>query len=213
MLMCARHWRMVPKPLQTAIYETYRSGPTASHRANIAEAIELVIAAEAGRAAPGTVPGMKALTVWQPWASLIMIGAKAYEFRRWNFTDRSHLRHLVGQRIVIHAGARKPTLVECDDIIGRIYEGESALDAELALPLVRSLMSSIASRAQPSVLLAAALGTVVVGEPRRCTDLFAGVIADSDRIDEHMWAWPMTDPQPFPAPIPAAGAQGFWNWS
>jgi hypothetical protein len=24
---------------------------------------------------------MKALTIWQPWASLIMIGAKPYEFR------------------------------------------------------------------------------------------------------------------------------------
>lgn len=26
---------------------------------------------------------MKALTIWQPWASLIMIGAKPYEFRSW----------------------------------------------------------------------------------------------------------------------------------
>ena len=24
---------------------------------------------------------MKGLTIWQPWASLIMIGAKPYEFR------------------------------------------------------------------------------------------------------------------------------------
>jgi len=24
---------------------------------------------------------MKALTIWQPWASLIMIGAKPFEFR------------------------------------------------------------------------------------------------------------------------------------
>lgn len=23
----------------------------------------------------------------------------------------------------------------------------------------------------------------------------------------------VTDPQPFPQPIPASGAQGFWNWS
>jgi hypothetical protein len=26
---------------------------------------------------------MKALTIYQPWASLVMIGAKPYEFRRW----------------------------------------------------------------------------------------------------------------------------------
>lgn len=38
-------------------------------------------------------------------------------------------------------------------------------------------------------------------------------IADSDRLDQHMYGWPMLDPVEFPAPIPAAGAQGFWNWS
>ena len=26
---------------------------------------------------------MKALTIWQPWATLIMLGAKPFEFRRW----------------------------------------------------------------------------------------------------------------------------------
>jgi hypothetical protein len=48
---------------------------------------------------------MKARTIWQPWASLIMIGAKPYEFR-----GRSYLAYidhpLPGERIGIHAGAR-----------------------------------------------------------------------------------------------------------
>ena len=26
---------------------------------------------------------MRALTIWQPWASLIIIGAKPFEWRRW----------------------------------------------------------------------------------------------------------------------------------
>lgn len=47
---------------------------------------------------------MKALTIWQPWASLVMIGAKPYEFRRWDYRERQS--GLQGQRIVIHAGAR-----------------------------------------------------------------------------------------------------------
>lgn len=204
---------MVPKPLQAAIRDTYRTGPIGAHRANIGEAINFVTKVEAGRSAPGIVPDMKALTVWQPWASLIMIGAKPWEFRRWNFADRPHLQRLIGQRIVLHAGARKPTLIECDDIIGRIFEGESALDSGLALPLIRNLMSEIASRAPLSVPLGAALGTVVLGSPRRCADIFDGVIADSDRIDQHMYGWPVLNPKPFPEPIPSAGAQGFWNWS
>lgn len=47
---------------------------------------------------------MKALTVWQPWATLIIAGAKPFEFRRWDYRTRD--RGLEGQRIVIHAGAR-----------------------------------------------------------------------------------------------------------
>lgn len=32
---------------------------------------------------------MKALTVWQPWASLIIMGAKPYEFRKWDYRTRA----------------------------------------------------------------------------------------------------------------------------
>ena len=45
---------------------------------------------------------MKALTIWQPWASLIIAGAKPYEFRGWRAP-----RSIFGQRIVIHAAAKK----------------------------------------------------------------------------------------------------------
>lgn len=46
---------------------------------------------------------MLALTIWQPWASLIAAGAKPFEWRSWP----AH-RGLVGRRIAIHAGARPP---------------------------------------------------------------------------------------------------------
>jgi hypothetical protein len=51
---------------------------------------------------------VKALTIWQPWATLIMIGTKPFEFRRWDYRERE--RSLEGQRIVIHAGARPSAL-------------------------------------------------------------------------------------------------------
>ncbi len=50
---------------------------------------------------------MKALTIWQPWASLIVAGAKPFEFRGWRAP-----RSLIGQRIVIHAGATKVAQAE-----------------------------------------------------------------------------------------------------
>src|SRR5690348_14114849 len=98
--MCARHWRMVPKPLQAAVYESFRAtgnGLSANHR----EAVRVVLASEGRRAAVQLPAGTKALTIWQPWASLIMMGAKPYEFRRWNFADKPHLAGLIGSRVVI----------------------------------------------------------------------------------------------------------------
>lgn len=47
---------------------------------------------------------MRAITIWQPWASLISWGAKEYETRSWAPPAK-----LQGKRIAIHAAARRPT--------------------------------------------------------------------------------------------------------
>jgi hypothetical protein len=44
---------------------------------------------------------MKAISLWQPWASLIACGAKPYETRHW-----APPRALIGQTIAIHAAKR-----------------------------------------------------------------------------------------------------------
>lgn len=213
--MCARHWRMVPKPLQAAIYEDY--GRDGCRGDNHREALRIVNDSESGRAALDLPAGTKAFTIWQPWASLVIAGAKPHEFRRWKFTDKPTLAKLVGQRIVIHAGVRPPVLSEVQDVIDRIEFGESDLVAEVALPLLTGLAAELAARerGQPkprgSLPLGAALGAVTLGDPKSVLDLFAD--ADSDRLDHHMYGWPMIDPVPFAEPISAAGAQGFWNWS
>lgn len=152
---------------------------------------------------------MKALTIWQPWASLVMIGAKPYEFRKWDFTERPALAALVGQRVVIHAGSRPVKPAEIVDLMERIEAGESSLDKALALPLLDRIRA--ANKGRGVVELAAGLGTVTIGKPRRVTEIYAGH-PDSDRLDEHMFGWPMVEPQRFTAPVPMRGFQGFWNW-
>lgn len=209
--MCARHWRMVPKPLQAAIYEDY--GRAGARGENHREAIRIVNEAEAGRAAVDLPPGTKALTIWQPWATLVMFGAKPHEFRKWNFADKPHLAKLIGQRVVIHAGARPARVPEVNDILARIENGESALKDEIAKPFLLGLRGALVAKEVGGAPLSSALGTVVLGEPRSVVDLFKDTIADSDRLDQHMYGWPMIDPVEFAEPIPAAGAQGFWNWS
>jgi hypothetical protein len=150
---------------------------------------------------------MKALTIYQPWAALIMLGAKPYEFRRWDFSKR--FPSIAGQRIVIHASSRPVKAAEVLDILGRVRDRISSLKPEIAIPLLERLRA--AHRCQGVVELSAGLGTAIIGKPVSVTALFNSP-ADSDRIDHHMWGWPLTEIQSFAEPIPARGAQGFWNW-
>jgi hypothetical protein len=146
---------------------------------------------------------MKAITIWQAWASLIMAGAKPWEWRGWPAPNR-----LVGTRIAIHAGARPVRLTEIAELVIEIRGGASSLVADVALDLLDSLHHS----AWP---LSSVLGTARLGAPISALawaqqHLAAGY--DSSRIDHHKFAWPLTDIERFEPPIPARGAQGFWNW-
>lgn len=148
---------------------------------------------------------MKALTIWQPWASLIMIGAKPVEFRRWDYRERSP--SLEGQRIVIHAGARPIKPSEIADLINRCNADDTSLIPDKALPLLRRILD--AHKCRGVVELSAALGTAVLAKPRQVNRLFQ--TPDSDRVDQHMWGWPLEDIQPFRELVSMKGAQGFFN--
>ncbi|MBW7968164.1 hypothetical protein [Bradyrhizobium sp. BR 10289] len=215
--MCPRHWRMVPRPLQSAVYASFRATGRISD--NHREAKRVVEQAEAGLKALDLPAGTKALTVYQPWATLIILGAKPFEFRKWKFTDKPYLAQLVSRRIVVHASARRPPFGELDDILRRMDDGESGLDDKIARPIVEGLRAALRARGNDADLseiapLSVALGTVIIGEPRSVLDIFKGTpIADSDRLDHSLYGWPMIEPKAFERPIPSAGAQGFWNWS
>jgi hypothetical protein len=149
-----------------------------------------------------------ALTVWQPWATLIMIGAKPFEFRSWPAP-----RAVRGKRIGIHAGAHRVDKSEIADLILRLRGPEAwttCLKPEQALPLLERVYTS------PGLLpLSSMLGTVILGEPVRSWEIvggFGGVINDSDRDNHCNWAWPVSDIVPLEPPVPARGAQGFWTW-
>lgn len=148
---------------------------------------------------------MKSLTVYQPWASLIAVGAKPYEFRGWPAPS-----FVIGQRIAIHAGARKPKPGEVDQLrlICRAGKGRRAgLFDDLALPVLEN----------PETLwFGAIVCTAVVGEPIHASKGLPALGIernDSDRAEHFNWAWPMLDVQPLQPPVPARGAQGFWNWN
>lgn len=149
---------------------------------------------------------MKAFTVWQPWASLIMIGAKPWEFRKWDFQKRGIK---IGQRLVLHAGARPMRAREILDLVVSIENGQSSLVADKALPVLRRLYEQLSRKETPNLPLSVALGTVGMGKARDMAALFKR--PDSNRLDHHMFAWPMIDPKPYDEPVPMRGLQGFFN--
>lgn len=148
---------------------------------------------------------MKALTVWQPWASLIMIGAKPNEFRKWDYRLRAP--KLVDELIVIHAGQRPIDPGEVMDLLVHCRKGHGSLINDLAIPLLERLAA--AHKCKGVVEMSAALGTVTIGAPVKVSRFEP----DSDRVSHHLWAWPMLRPEPFPAPVPCKGAQGFWDFT
>lgn len=158
---------------------------------------------------------MKALTIWQPWASLIIAGAKPYEFRGWRAP-----RSLIGQRIVIHAAARKIDYEELTVLFNVLAlrdhnaeiaraAAETCLIPEKAIPILNMALE----RRLP---MACGIGTAILGEPRSGLDIAEefGVprANDSDRDEHANWGWPMLDIEPWREPIPMRGKQGLWNW-
>lgn len=158
---------------------------------------------------------MKALTIWQPWASLIIAGAKPYEFRGWRAP-----RSLIGQRIVIHAAAKKLDGEEASALWHILVNRNASADLELAAAetcLIPAKAISVLNQAlEGQLTFSAGIGTAIIGEPRLGTEIAEefGVprANDSDRDQRANWGWPMLEVEAWETPIPMRGAQGFWNW-
>lgn len=152
---------------------------------------------------------MYAITIWQPWACLIMEGCKPFEFRNWPAPAKLH-----GQRIGIHAGARKPPKDEIRDLLLRLHSPhwrETGLVREPSIAILERILPSPAALPLSSMVC-----TAVLGDPIRGADLAKRLglpaVNDSDRDQHTNWGWPLTDIERLNPFIPARGAQGFWKW-
>lgn len=150
-----------------------------------------------------------AITIWQPWASLIAAGAKPFEFRSWPAP-----RRLVGRRVAIHAGARPVRRDEIAALVLRLerWETDTGLIRDAALPLLQRALAAPRSLPLSSVLCLATLGA-----PIRDADLAERLgipwpANDSDREEHSNWGWPLTDIEVLRPYLPARGAQGWWTW-
>jgi hypothetical protein len=167
---------------------------------------------------------MKALTVWQPWATLIAIGAKPYEFRSWKPPG-----WMIGKPLAIHAGARPVREAEIRALV-RGLRGDHGftnpcLRPDLALPLLERILPGLKAKGGATLFdepapfrlpLSSIVCVVRVGEGKRgdhCAEEFgASAGNDSDRDGTFNWGWPMLDIKPLTPPEEARGAQGLWDW-
>ena len=151
---------------------------------------------------------VKCITVWQPWASLIAIGAKPYEFRTWRAP-----KSLIGKRIAIQAGARKPRKSEIKDLLTRLAgKGVTpCLHVEIAGPFLTEALEDPERLILSHVVCTATLGETKGGD--ECAKEFgSGFGNDSERLATFNWGWPLIDVAAI-EPVPAKGSQGFFNVS
>jgi hypothetical protein len=141
---------------------------------------------------------MRAITIHQPWASLIAMGAKQYETRDWN------TRHT--GPIAIHAGQfRRLRVKDC-----------------LTQPMLRLLVAHYGLDRQKLINLDTAIpwGSIIaIADLTRCIRMNDFTIAAQNDFERDLgfwepdrFAWKLENVRELVTPIPAKGQAGFWEW-
>lgn len=132
----------------------------------------------------GTV--VPAITLWQPWASLIEIGAKPFETRRGRPPAR-----MIGRRIAIHAALRRPRTGDVDDATHQaMCEAFGSRVWLRALPLGAIVCTAVLAEALPAERV------------------------PHDRFGDYSpgrWAWRLDEVRPVEPYVRAKGMRS-WGW-
>jgi activating signal cointegrator 1 len=142
---------------------------------------------------------MKALTLMQPWASLVATGAKRLETRSWQTRYRG--------KLAIHAAKAFPTNARqlCRQEPFRTVLAQAGISGPEQLPtgavLATCELVTIVRGGRPAALAVAALLPVSPHE------LWFGDFSPG------RYAWVLDEVQALLEPIPARGALGLWQWT
>ncbi|MNW41809.1 ASCH domain protein [compost metagenome] len=147
---------------------------------------------------------MKAITIIQPWATLIAINAKQHETRSWKTNYRGELAIHAAKKIDIDACEREPIksiLAEHGYKVDNLPTG-----AVVAIATLSDCQSSIGEKYQ--------LREGVWEDGYYLSDeTFIGYPEyELGDFTPGRFAWELSNVQQLAEPIPAKGQQGFWNW-
>jgi activating signal cointegrator 1 len=159
---------------------------------------------------------VRALTLWQPWASLVACGAKRWETRRWGASYRGP--------VLIHAALRRPPSTynrhRKDDA------GEVVIGPEIRPAVVEAMIEALGVSDFDRLPRGAVVATAELAEVRRIEndermhELIARAHGLSMAAARHEWlfgdwtpghfAWGLDHVRPVEPPVPAAGARRLW---
>jgi activating signal cointegrator 1 len=166
------------------------------HRRDAAEYLSEALQAPVEHLSPDTGSlgenTMRALSLTQPWASLVAIGAKTWETRSWQTAYRGP--------IAIHAAKAFP---------------QDARRLCLTEPFTRVLVAAGIRLLSGQPPLGAVVATATLVDCVR-TEVVRDSLTPEERAfgdyGDGRWAWKFEDVARLPQPIPAKGALGLWRW-
>lgn len=175
---------------------------------------------------------MKAISLWQPWASLIACGAKPFETRHW-----APPRELIGQTIAIHAAKKidREIVSFAEELVFGQHEAggfdlsdklEATYDqtpdelygifGQATLPIGCVVCTATLDAAFQLGPPAAGTACGAASVTRRLTSrtMPECVTVRYDDFGDYAkgrWAWLLTNVRPLNPPIAAVGRQGFFD--
>ena len=137
---------------------------------------------------------MKALTIQQPWATLVAIGAKRIETRSWRTSYRGPL--------AIHAAKGFPKWARQFTTAPVCYE------------TVRRFTAAQGSGTFPAYPTGVVLATCTLVDcvPIRGVEPVSELERAFGDYSDGRYAWMLANVVPLPTPISAKGALGLWEW-
>jgi len=136
---------------------------------------------------------MQALTIWQPWATLIAVGAKQFETRDWRTDHRGGL--------AIHAGKRWE-----EDQIRLCYE------EPFRTVLKQAGFENAKELPRGAVVARCELQDIRKTE-RLDRELIGPYESEFGDFSPGRYAWRLTVKERCDPPKPASGKPGLWRWT
>jgi activating signal cointegrator 1 len=150
---------------------------------------------------------MKALTITQPWATLVAIGAKRIETRSWRTSYRGPL--------AIHAAKGFPKAARQFTLEPVCYE-EMRRSAHIELR-DKGWPAYPLGYVMATCRLVACIETDVLSEVDSVLAEDGRYVSARERVFGNFsagrYAWYLTDIKPLPEPMPAKGALSLWEWN